>query len=407
MPDLSVIANSPHRIRQRNELAVLRALHQHRQLSRADLARELRLNRSSSGNIIADLLTDGLVREVEERSRDNNRAGRPGIQLELMPQAVCFLGLEIGVEHISAVGIDLAAQVTRAKLLPFDGRGADVGNAVTQALRLALDGLDEHHLNACEGIGIAVPGQMDSTGKLRLAPLLGWHNIDIAAHARNVLPLPLPVMAENDANAFAIGAGYGQRHGRGRVTLVVNMESGIGAGILIDGTLFRGGRGLAGEIGHLRLAQDGEGAETTLEQRIGLERLLVDYRAHSHRADASLTLLLQDVAEREPGAVRIAEGWARALAFALAQSCRIIDAETVVLGGSVAALYPLVSARVTAHLRAFQEDSFPLPEISVAEGPESGAAFGAACMMHQRFLSQGSHRFAAAGEDAIAAPAAG
>ena len=106
-----------------------------------------------------------------------------------------------------------------------------------------------------------------------------------------------------------------------------------------------------------------------------------------------LSDLLQDIRDREPGAVAIAEDWARALAFALAQTCRIIDADTVVLGGSVAAIYPLVQARVLTHLRSFQEDCFALPAITVAEGAEQGAAYGAACMLHQRFLSMDGGRF--------------
>jgi predicted NBD/HSP70 family sugar kinase len=391
VPELAKIVSSPRRIRQRNELAVLRALHENARLSRADLARELGLNRSSSGNIIGELLAEGLVREVEEdATRTSGRAGRPGILLELVADAVCFLGVEIGVEHISVVELDLSARVTHSLQQPFDGKAAGVEPSLARALHLALTAMTPESLTRCEGLGIAVPAQMDRAGVILVAPLLGWRNVDLVALARKSLPVPLAVMAENDANAFAIGATYGHRIARNGVTLLVNMESGVGGGILINGQLFRGGTGLAGEIGHLRLGPD---ASTTLEQKIGLTRLLWEYRALTRRADVGLPDLLRDVRDREPGAVVIAEDWARALAFALSQTCRIIDADKIVLGGSVAALYPLVAARVIVHLRSFQEDDFALPEISVAEGVESGAAYGAACMLHQRFLSLESTRF--------------
>lgn len=394
MPEPSSIASSPRRIRQRNELAVLHALHDHRRLSRADLARQLGLNRSSSGNIIAALLADGLVREVDETPQRNEaRAGRPGIQLELAPEALCFLGIEIGVERISVAQIDLAAHVTRSAQVAFDGRAAGPEQAVARALELALAKMPPEDLARCEGLGIATPAQMDRNGMVRLAPLLGWRGVDLAALARPALPAHLPILVENDANAFAIGATYGREIARKGVTLLVNMESGIGGGILINGRLFHGGSGLAGELGHLRMSAD---HSTTLEQQIGLPRLLDTYRSRNARPAADLADLLQDVRDREPGAVVIAEDWARALAFALAQVCWIIDADTIVLGGSVAALYPLVSARVLTHLRGFQEESMPTPRILVAERPNTGAAFGAACMLHQRFLSLENARFAEA-----------
>lgn len=395
MPDRAQIASSPRHIRQSNELAVLRALHEHRRLSRADLARALGLNRSSSGNIIAGLLADGLVQEVSDDAlRDPPRAGRPGILLELVPHAVCFLGVEIGVEHITVVELDLAARVTRSLHQPFDGKAAGVAPALARALHLAFDGMGPQKLVRCEGVGIATPSQMDRAGMVRVAPLLGWGRVNLTALAREALPalLPphLPIMAENDANAFAIGATYGHRLTRKGVTLLVNMESGVDGGILINGQLFRGGAGLAGEIGYLRMASD---APKTLQQQIGLAQLLLAYQTHTRRPEVRLADLLQDIRDREPGAVAIAEDWARALAFALAQTCRIIDADTVVLGGSVAAIYPLVQARVLTHLRSFQDDCFALPIISVAEGAEQGAAYGAACMLHQRFLSRESARY--------------
>ena len=390
MPDLVHSANTPRRIRQRNELAVLRTLHRHERLSRADLARELRMNRSSSGNIVMELLAEGLIREVEDDAqRSTGRAGRPGILLELVPDAVCFVGVEIGVEHLTVVEIDLDARVKRWVQEPFDGKAAGVVLSLAGALTLAFGTMAPDHLARCEGLGIATPAQMDGAGKIRVAPLLGWRDIDLAGLARQDLPPTLPVMAENDANAFAIGATYGRKVSHRGVTLLINMESGVGGGILINGNLFRGGTGLAGEIGHLRMAAD---SGASLEGQIGLSWLMTRYQVSTGRAQVSLRDLLQDVRDREPSAVSIAEDWARALAFALSQVGRIIDADTIVLGGSVAAMYPLVAARVLTHLRSFQEDTFPLPQISVAEGPESGAAFGAACMMHQRFLSLDSVR---------------
>ena len=197
-------------------------------------------------------------------------------------------------------------------------------------------------------------------------------------------------MVENDANAFAIGKAYTSRAWRRGVTLFLVIESGVGGGIVIDGQLFRGGHGLAGEIGHIHMP-DPHCAE--LEEMIGLDRLLERYGAVAPR-NATLSGLLAEVRDRAPAAVAIAEDWARHLAFALVQTCRLIDPNRIVLGGSVAGLYPMVAARVAFHMEALQAESFPQPEIVVQEAAETGAAYGAACMLHQRFLSLENDQFA-------------
>ena len=95
-----------------------------------------------------------------------------------------------------------------------------------------------------------------------------------------------------------------------------------------------------------------------------------------------------------PGAVTIAEEWARALAIGIIQACRLIDADRIVLGGSVAALYPLMAARVAHYIQSMQEASFPMPAIVMNNDETIGPAFGVACMLHQRYLSLESQRFA-------------
>lgn len=393
LTDYSTTSSSPRRIRQNNIVAALQALFDHGQLSRAELARKLGLNRSSSGQIVAELTATGLVREVDETKLERTeptRAGRPGILLELDPDAAIFLGVEIGVEHITTVDIDLTGRTKNVQVQPFDGRSTDVGDAVERAVEQAFGNLLPGLLDRCEGIGVSVPAQFTRLGQMHFAPILGWRDVDLNELIRGALPRDMPVMAENDANAFAIGEIYKRGEGRTGVTLFLVLESGVGGGIVIEGTLFRGGHGLAGEIGHMLVPGTGE---QKLEHLIGLESLLTQYRAVVGD-DAQFAEFLKEVRDRVPHAVEIAEGWARNLGYALVQTARLIDPNRIVLGGSVAALYPLVDARVEAHIRARQEATFPIPEIVVDDAAGSGSAFGAACMLHQRFLSLENDRFA-------------
>lgn len=392
MPDPVSLASSPRRIRQANEVAALSALHRFGPMSRAELARRLKLNRSSSGHIIAGLTASGLVREVRETAgarldSEQPRAGRPGIMLELVPDAGTFLGIEVGVEHLSFVELDLAGNVVESTIEACDCSAVPREEAFARAVALAVETLPPEKWARCEGLGVSLPAQMGRSGFVRLAPLLGWRDFFPADLVRPLLPAPVPIWVENDARAFAIGATYARETAQRGVTLFLVMETGIGGGITVDGALFRGGNGLAGEIGHLRM--DGGGRD--LEHTIGLEAVLSQYRKVT---DTGVTFgrFLADVQDRVPEAVTVAEGWSKALAFGITQACRLIDPDRIVLGGSVAALYPLVAARVAVHLAAIQEPSFPTPSIVLDESASLGSAFGAACMMHQRYLSLDSRR---------------
>jgi predicted NBD/HSP70 family sugar kinase len=396
--DAALTASSPRRIRQRNEVAALQALHQSGPLTKADLARMLRVNRSSSGHIITALQADGLVREQEATApdlRDRGRAGRPGTRIELVPEAVSFIGIEIGVEHLAVVEIDLAAKPVSANIVPFDGPAVAVEDAVRQAVDLALRTVPEERLRRCEGLGVATPAQMDRQGMVRSAPLLGWHNINLAETVKAALPLRVPIVAENDANAFAIGATYRHPAFRSGVTLFLVMESGVGGGIIIDGGLFRGGNGVAGEIGHL-IVPDGKNRRA-LERVIGLENVLEQYGREAG-AGSDLADFLAGVKAGSAAAIRIAHYWADTLAYGLVQVCRVIDADRIVLGGSLSALYPLVAERVRQSMLSLQNVSFPLPDIAVTDLEGSGPAFGAACILHQRYLSLESQRLSDATE---------
>jgi predicted NBD/HSP70 family sugar kinase len=397
--DFISLGSSPRRIRQNNVVAALQSLYAFGSMSRADLARKLGLNRSSSGQIVTQLTGSGLVQEVQDstaRREEHVRAGRPGIMLGLVADAAFFVGIEIGVEHITAVQVDLCGRVRSCRTSPFDAPSNTVEEAVRLAFHLAFDGLGAQMLHRCKGVGLSAPAHIASNAFVNLAPLMGWRNVDLAQIARAQLPIAVPIVIENDANAFAIGDGY--KRGRAGVTLFLLMETGVGGGILVDGKLFRGGHGLAGEIGHTLVPGSG-GQE--LEQLIGRDRLVLQYRQATERSDLEFPAFLSDVRDRVPAAVSIAENWSRNLGYALAQACRLIDPDRIVLGGSVASLYPLVAARVASHMAEGQTIAFPAPEIVVDEDPELGSAFGVACLLHQRFMSLENEEFA--GEDSAPA----
>ncbi|CAI3960084.1 MarR family transcriptional regulator, partial [Commensalibacter communis] len=130
MNDLNLYSNIHKHVRHSNGLVALQVLYQFGSTSRAEIARKMGLNRSSSGYIIADLIHAGFVREVSKNYNqiaEGNHRGRPGVLLELVPQAVYFLGIEIGVEYITIILIDLTASIVdmRHKQLPCHQIGVE------------------------------------------------------------------------------------------------------------------------------------------------------------------------------------------------------------------------------------------------------------------------------------------
>jgi predicted NBD/HSP70 family sugar kinase len=402
MNDTVSIGSSPRRIRQNNIVAALQTIYAHRSLSRADLARKLGMNRSSSGEIVAELTEGGFVQESDESGKqrlEHSRAGRPGIMLELVPDAAFFVGIEIGVEHISAAVVDLSADVRACRKIAFDTPSSTVEEAVAQGVELIVSAMAKGMIGRCKGLGISAPAHIRPDGIVTLAPIIGWRDVSLKEIGRSAFPAAVPIAVENDANAFAIGDSY--RHGAAGVTLFLLMETGVGGGIMIDGKLFRGGHGLAGEIGHTLVP--GSGGQK-FEQLIGREVLIRQYREAVGRKHADLQEFLGGVRDRVPAAVNIAESWSRHLAYALLQACRLLDPDRIVLGGSVASLYPMVAARVAVHMSEGQNIPFPSPEIVVDDDAEFRSAFGAACMLHQRFLSLESEEFGS--EDGAPVPSA-
>lgn len=394
MSDFRLISSTPRKSRQGNGLVVLKVLQHFGALSRAELAREMGLNRSSSGYLIADLIEKGLVREClsAEKDNENSGRGRPGILIELVPEAAYFLGIEIGVEHITTIIINLKSETVALKKQDFACGRLPAEAAVKKALEQADSMMNDSIRERLEGVGFSVPAQMNSQGYIFHAPLLKWQNINFVELACQALPANLPVKVENDANAYAIGKTSPADNHQG-VTLYLVIESGVGGAIIIDGNLFRGGNGLAAEIGHLMLQQGEMDAPQNLETLIGMEHLLSRYQQARAVDEVTLVAFLRAVEDREPVAVMLADEWAKYLSYGLIHICRVIDPNDIIIGGTLAALYKLVAARVKIYITELQDLPFPLPKIVTDEDAESGSAYGAACIIYQDFFSFENPRF--------------
>jgi predicted NBD/HSP70 family sugar kinase len=265
---------------------------------------------------------------------------------------------------------------------------AAVAAAATQGLTIAA---------TC----VAVPGLVDQdTGTVTRAPNLDWREVPLRRLLGGRVPAGrTPVLVENEANVAALGElWFGDGAGLGDY-VHISGEVGIGAGIVVGGQLFRGAHGHAGELGHTTLDPDGDrcmcGGRGCLELFAGQEAILraagLDpaVSTSTGRADGPVSSLVGRLEAGDGRALAALEAAGRSLGLATASLVKLVDPETVVLGGIYAVLAPWLSASFRAALL----DGIPMtrtapPRIAIsALGPDA-AARGAAGLVTAGMLAR-------------------
>jgi predicted NBD/HSP70 family sugar kinase len=228
-------------------------------LSRADIARHTQLTGQTISNLVRELLDLQLVREGGRRSEGR---GAPSTTLSLNPDGAYAVGLDLDRDHLTAVLVDLAGNVRHRIHTELDAPSP------TKTLELMTDSVatlikrQRIRRDQISGLGVGVPGPMHHTGDgndylVNPKAFPGWHDIPLATWLRE--KLRMPVFLENNATAAAIGEhwyGAGQQIG---TFFYIYFGSGLGGGLVMDGRLYEGFTGNAGEIGYLPTVLAGTG----------------------------------------------------------------------------------------------------------------------------------------------------
>jgi predicted NBD/HSP70 family sugar kinase len=326
---------------QHNLAVVLREIGGDGATSRARIAQATGLTRATVSALVDDLLRGGLVAEVEPGPRLG--AGRPATGLVLSPAGPAGLGLEVNIDYLAAAVVDLTGAVRHREVRHADQRGRPPAEVLREVAALASAAVAGCGL-AVAAASLAVPGLVDPHGVVRLAPNLGWRDLDPPALLTNAPDWPgLPLTVDNEANLAALGdlhTGPAERS-----FLYVSGEIGIGAGIVVDGALFRGTHGWSGEIGHVTVAADGPvcrcGARGCLEQYAGQEAILRAAGVPPDEAGSTgraVRLLAEQAAAADPSTVDSLRSAGTALGLAVAGVMNLLDLDAVVLGGGFAPL---------------------------------------------------------------------
>jgi predicted NBD/HSP70 family sugar kinase len=325
-------------MRARNLEVVLGAVSRGGPLTRAALAEVTGLTKSTVSKLVGDLVDARLLAETGP-ARAGER-GRPGVAVVLSGARVASMGLEINVDYLAVRVLDLTGAVRFAARRERDNRGSRPKKVLGELQDLAVEALAETHRLGLEVAGavLAVSGPVGG-GVLFSAPNLGWQDVRPAG----LLRLPVPVELDNEANLAALGEFW---YGDGeRDFLYVSGEVGIGAGLVVDGKLYAGASGLAGELGHVVVAPDGPpcscGGSGCLETYAGQEALLTAGNA------VSVPALLTALEGGDGTALAACASAGRALGIALTSAVNLLDLDRIVLGGVFTQLYPWLSGPVS------------------------------------------------------------
>ncbi|MEV6035840.1 ROK family transcriptional regulator [Nonomuraea sp. NPDC052116] len=266
-------------VRRSNLALVLRHVSDHGPCSRSAVAVQTGLNKTTVTSLVSELQARGLLKETGPQHAGS--VGRPSLALVLDGSRVGALGVEVNVDYIAAFATDLAGRVLIDRRFGFDAMGSSSERSLdelTRVIERAVADLGRLGV-APAGITIAVPGLIDTTGTVVVAPNLGWHGVAVAERlARADIPPNVPIAVDNDANLAAL-AEYTSGVAAGTPDLVyLTGEVGIGGGVISGGRLLNGADGFAGEVGHVMVDPSGEqcgcGRIGCWETKVGLAALV-------------------------------------------------------------------------------------------------------------------------------------
>ncbi|WSG08152.1 ROK family transcriptional regulator [Micromonospora sp. NBC_01739] len=328
--------------------------------SRASLAAETGLTRATVSAVVEDLVAGRLVTEAEPQPRTG--AGRPARGLVLAGDGPAGLGLEVNVDYLAACVVDLTGEVRHHSVHRADLRPISPADALSRLVRLATEARAAAEAQGLilAGAALGVPGLVDDAGLVRLAPNLGWRDVPVPELLAGHPPLTEmidgvpPLVVDNEANLAALselhaGAGPGS-------FLHISGEVGIGAGIVLDGALYRGARGWSGEIGHIPVRPDGPacrcGGRGCLEQYAGQESILAaaGLAGADLPADTAPNRLAELAEAGDAQVLRALHEAGTALGVTVSSVVNLLDLDTVVLGGGYAPLAPWLRPPMLAEI---------------------------------------------------------
>jgi predicted NBD/HSP70 family sugar kinase len=376
-------------IRDINRQIVLNYVRERGPISRAEIAHETALQRSTVSLIVEELRVEGLIEEISGEST----GGRPPILLSLRTAVPVAIGVDIGTNRTIIATSDLAGRVLEEESFETDPDADETTKRIIECSRKLI----KRSNGTIEGIGVSLPGLVDTHGTELFVPTFDWRDLPLAKELNAATGLP--VTMDNDANAAALAElWFGRPEVREvRDFILVLVEGGVGTGIVFDGQVYRGENGAAGEFGHMTIGLGAPVAcasgshecwEAFASERSALARYKNLSRDLNGAADITFDELI-DLALRSEGPARQAlKETAKYLGIGIANLIRGLAPEAVIVGGPIVRSWPIIADDIKGSVEATICRGLPSTRIIASTlGPEPTLMGALSLVLASKFAS--------------------
>jgi len=376
-------------IRNINRQIVLNYVRERGPISRAEIAHETALQRSTVSLIVEQLRVDGLIEEVSGEST----GGRPPVLLSLRTADAVAIGVDLGTTRTIVATSDLAGRVLDQEQFETNPSSVKTTKEIIDCAQRFI----RRNNGTIEGIGVSLPGLVDPEGKELFIPTFNWRDLPLASEISEATGLP--VTMDNDANAAAQAElWFGRPEIREvRDFILVLVETGVGTGIVFDGQVYRGENGAAGEFGHMTIGQGAPVAcasgsrecwEAFASERSALARFKELSSGRNGKSTTSFADLI-DMALRSDGAARTAlKETGHYLGIGIANLIRGLAPQAVIVGGPIVRAWPVISTDIQKTVEATICRGLPSTHIMASTlGPEPTLMGALSLVLASKFAS--------------------
>jgi N-acetylglucosamine repressor len=366
-------------VRRQNRALVINLLRISGPMSRTEIADRTGLARSALTRLVRDLLNEGVVIEV---GKTDSSGGRPAVLVSLNAEYARSIGIKVERMRLIAASVDLVGEIRDRAEVTF--REAP---SPTEVIDGIVELTERLSIGRVLGVGVSISGFVDpETGTELYTPILGWQRVPLREPLTE--RLTVPVWIENDVNALALaelwyGAGRRLRH-----FICITVGEGIGAGVVINGEIYRGAFGGAGELGHITL--DPDGPVCRCQERGCLEVYASDRFLREEAARLGYATIEELASGARNGGTPAKEAFSRMgrfLGFGVKNLVNLLNPEAIILGGermdSADLFLPDVEEAVCRH--SFPAEAERLRILPAALG-EDGFLIGPATLVAADFF---------------------
>lgn len=344
-------------VKKNNKTLVLSTIKESFPISRAKIAELTSLNKGTVSSLVNDLITDELI---YESGPGESSGGRRPVMLHFNEKAGYTIGVDLGVNYILGIITDLNGNVFHEEIKNYNELYTkDIKSELFKLIDLLIRLVPECKYKVI-GIGVGVPGTVDSNGKVLLAPNLNWENIPLKELLEE--KYHLPVVVENEANSGAYGE---KRFGIGlenKHIIYISIGMGIGVGLLLNGELYRGVNGFAGELGHMSI--DVHGKKCRCGRR-GCWELYASEQAlnnfnHTHTSTiakhkpSSINDFANLAAQNNSDALDLISTVGNNIGLGINNIINIFNPEQIIIGGRITVIKPWLKDAITNQLNQTQ-----------------------------------------------------